>query len=545
MFGRPHSSLRPRTASLGMTESAIVRSQDEQQSDRGARDSDESAFRLQIRPGHAFGESNASETGPESGRIGNPRSPESTTQGSQPRAVLLQPQFHGHSVTNTKADSPNVPEGTPEAGRPSVLRSPFNKENLGRTTSQIRELMNRVSSNDMSEGRVLDDQKPMWQILRQQQEAAAADHDSTSAISSSRTVAADSSDTAAPISEESEPRTQGSVQPEGSSPDSIDSSAQKVIVTEDAVPAEPTMLDRLRGLYPGQSDESSRSRWRLPSPWSVFRDRGGVDVQDTADDADSDVQTAELNTNESASTVTTTDPLLRQLIESTEQQIANWPRSPVGEPQEPQKLVRRHQDLRLLYLIADRPGDAISAIHALPAPEQDFWQEVMLGLAQFRATSGDNPRERRLTNTVGQFRSAVRRLVPVTSLRIRRIDICSEIRSFGRVVTFPANSFDPGQPILLYVELENFSARTTNDGSYETNFDAQLQFFAEDGTEPIETEELSDISDLATSERVDYFQTFELNIPSHLESGRYRIQLKLVDRNSNRSAEGAVEFQVR
>ena len=93
--------------------------------------------------------------------------------------------------------------------------------------------------------------------------------------------------------------------------------------------------------------------------------------------------------------------------------------------------------------------------------------------------------------------------------------------------------------------MENFATRTTIDGNYETNFDAQLQILADGDEDPIETIDLPGLIDESSSARFDYYQTFELNLPSHLEAGRYQIRLRLLDRNGNRPATGSVDFRIR
>ena len=127
-----------------------------------------------------------------------------------------------------------------------------------------------------------------------------------------------------------------------------------------------------------------------------------------------------------------------------------------------------------------------------------------------------------------------------------RLDICSRIFSYGRIETFPSNDFEPGQPILLYAELVNFTTRATASGTRITSFDAQLQILHEDeSADPIETIDLSGITDEASSERSDYYQSFELTVPSHLARGTYRIRVRLRDRISGKATAEVVSFQVR
>ena len=81
--------------------------------------------------------------------------------------------------------------------------------------------------------------------------------------------------------------------------------------------------------------------------------------------------------------------------------------------------------------------------------------------------------------------------------------------------------------------------------SYCTKIDAQLQIYQDGNSEAIETIELPNITDESTSERQDYFQSFELNLPSHLATGKYQIRLELRDRLTYKEARSSVDFQVR
>ena len=315
------------------------------------------------------------------------------------------------------------------------------------------------------------------------------------------------------------------------------------------VQPEPSMLERVKEFYGPDGESSARKILRrnlqnIPSPFSVFRERDRVPALVTPElppsmDPEDEVPPPVATTNQSESNL-----LVARLIETVNLELQSWPQQLNGSPQNSSAFQRRQQDLQLLYLIANQPNAAIASLNALPPGEQAFWQELMLAMAQYR-TDEDNDRDTRLSLTAQQLRSAARHLSVFADLEMKRLDICSRIDSFGRVESFPSNDFSPGDPILLYAEIDNFSAEVTDNGTYRTNFDAQLQILHDNDSEPIETIELSDISDEATSQRTDYFQSFELTIPSHLATGRYRIRVRLRDRVSRKTAEGLVEFQVR
>ncbi|GAB5442722.1 MAG: hypothetical protein Fues2KO_30710 [Fuerstiella sp.] len=401
----------------------------------------------------------------------------------------------------------------------------------------IRNLINQQSRNDMSEGAVLADRKSEWPVAKSQKvaaESATPDPPKEMATVGGKSVL---NGTVTQPETSAAPETANSNLPPGE----IESDDSASVTT---VP-EPSMLDRLRGMYALPESQSLRPRWKLPSPFNVFREKDdAADVPTTTAEAVSPLLPDEVSSAVPEDVRSERQKQLEVLIDLWQSELQALQQTG-GRAAEREEWIRRQQDLRLLQLLAADSDSALASISGLPAGEQEFWQELMLALAQYRDADGQMSRRERLTQTVGQLRSAVKHVIPETRLLIKRIDLCSEIYSFGRIEPFPSHTFDPGAPILLYVEVDNFSTRTTVDGSYETDFAAQLGFYAEGDTEAIESTDVNSITDLATSERFDYYQTFELTIPAHLKAGSYEIRLKLADQHSQRTVDAVVPFQVR
>lgn len=530
MWGQSHSSLRPRTASLSTENHSVVRSQDAQLLPK--RDSEGEG----LAAGYSFGRDERTFSPAASGYADSstPRTTSSSSV-SVPRARLLLPDFGSGAQAASPATglNPHVDAVAQEHSPSHVGATAARSDDRllgGMTAAGLRQLMNQKSQSEMSEAQVLSNLSSQWTVKT-------------------------TSDNSTTVGQENLTSTTGVTQgqnaqvPAQTVSDSLDVTSQQS-AQPSAESEDQNVFDRLRGFYGSQVEQNSRQRWmkpfqRLPSPWSVFRDRDETDTPPAVPQTSAELPD-EIDPQIKEDIVPSrVSQLVKELIPVLSEELENWPRLPGGSPQNLTQYQRRQQDLRLLYLIDNQPGAAIGAVESLPPEEQDFWQQVMLGLAQYRSVDTEMSRDQRITNTAGQMLNAARQLMPLATLKFRRMDLCSRIYSYGRIETFPSNSFDPGQPILLYVELENFSSQLTLSGSYQTNFDAVLQFYEDGNDEPIETIELPDISDEATSERFDYFQSFELNVPSHLEAGRYRIQLRLRDRNSGKTAEESVSFLVR
>lgn len=318
---------------------------------------------------------------------------------------------------------------------------------------------------------------------------------------------------------------------------------------------EPTMLDRLRDLYTPRRDDNPsdviRKQFRrLQTPWGLLRDREPELPQST----EPNVQSADASVIEPApsevrepSEVIFGGPGTRGLellIAEIEAELRAWPRDQAGRPDQSSDWRRRQTDLRLLYLIADRSSDAVSAIELLPVEEQEFWQAMMLAMACYRGLHQDEDRDERLAATADQLRSAVRHASALSPLQIHRIAFCSAINSFGNVDTFPTADFHPGQPVLIYAEVQNFRSERTADGYWRSRFSAVLEICRNDESQPIESIRIEEITDESTSPRTDYFQSYELTVPQ-LARGLYTVRISLRDRISQHQTTSSMEFNIR
>ncbi|MDG1897484.1 MAG: hypothetical protein P8J37_21520 [Fuerstiella sp.] len=539
------SSLSPRTANVGREDVSTVRSQ----SDKLPGNWTAPLLSSNGAAGHS-GLSNPSTSSDAS------RSSDDTAEG--PVARLLTPMFKRRDANEepTVGDSrmegaiqrqvsaeSDVERGTRDSLPPV---SAFGTTTARSAADQIRSMINRKSSNEMSQSDVLTDREVKWQVLSRSGPAVASENSAAPSASPSE---ADRAFRTPPLTVRTA-TFDGQVTPVAETGNIIDSvPAQEGGEGPGARnnETEPSVFDRLRGLYEPAADAGPRQTWkeqfqRLQPSWSPFRER-----EDSAGMLPPEpVQEIRELATDKSETLEAISPVLQQLITETIDELSNWPGLADGTPNNVELFTRRHQDLRLLQLVANRPGEAIAAIEIMPGAEQDFWQELMLGLAQYRSLAAEPDRELALTNAAGQLTSAVRRLAPAAALRCRRLDICSRIFSYGRIETFPSNDFEPGQPILLYAELENFATRATATGTRLTSFDAQLQILHDDESAgPIETIDLSGITDEASSERSDYYQSFELTVPSHLARGTYHIRVRLRDRISGKATAEVVSFQVR
>lgn len=316
----------------------------------------------------------------------------------------------------------------------------------------------------------------------------------------------------------------------------------------------PSVFDRLRELYspPKESNTSDRIRRqfrRIPDPLGLLRD------SETTTDAVVPSQTADA-TNAAApdshpeipvnSDATSFSNRLQPLIAELQDELQQWPRETTGQISDVESWRRKQTDLRLLWLISGQSADAISAIEALPPEEQEFWQALMLAMTYYRqAASEGSSRDEQLQSTADQLRAAFQHVQSLSRVSIRRAAFCSNINSFGNIDTFPTADFTTGQPVLVYVEVDNLRADRTNSGTYRSECSAVLEILRDGDEQPVETLRIQKIADESTTLRTDYYQGFELTIPSHLEPGHYSVRVRLTDLVTRRQCDATLEFNVR
>jgi hypothetical protein len=325
-------------------------------------------------------------------------------------------------------------------------------------------------------------------------------------------------------------------------------------IEQPVAPTEPTMLDRLRGLYNPRIDENTdklrKQIRRWPDPFGLLKDREEPAAPDPESSlvpgsADAGPQTADLNTPQ-PTTKTEVPPEnshIQLAIEELEAELAAWPQKMTGEADRAAEWRQKQTDLRLLYMIAGKSAESVRIIESLPEEEQEFWQSLMMSMNSYRDSSEDVDRTEQLTESLRHLRTASKKLQPLSRLTIQRSMLCDRIDGFGNVVAFPTSNFEPGQRVLVYTELQNFQSELTDDGKYRSEFAARIEFMREGDDEVLEKIQVLQIEDLCDVERTDYFQSFELTLPA-LE-GKYRMRILLRDYLSQQVAESSLEFSVR
>jgi len=215
-----------------------------------------------------------------------------------------------------------------------------------------------------------------------------------------------------------------------------------------------------------------------------------------------------------------------------------------------QELPRLEQQLRLLYAAADRPDDAARAIDALSEPEREAYKHLMFGLSTWFADHQAHRGPFRAARVLRSLRDASSELAAASKLDLRNLAFCERVESFGWFTEFTRNEFLPKQQVILYVEVDNFTAQEKSPHTFETELQGHYQIFDARGNIVAERKLPLD-REVCRNMRRDYFLAYPIYLPDTIEAGRYRLELTIEDLKvsgeyqGRKFGEGTIEFSVR
>ena len=236
--------------------------------------------------------------------------------------------------------------------------------------------------------------------------------------------------------------------------------------------------------------------------------------------------------------------LLQRLIAAAEAEIANA--KPGQSDEELLQFIQKHVELRMLYFIAGQQERALEAIPVVEPADQEFWQQMFWAIANYFDREGIPDPGDRATQTVAQLKTAVQRLQEAARLELRNVNFCHKIVSYGNYERFQRDEFTPGQPVLLYAEVENFKSELTSDGQWRTVLKSTIEFYkAGPNGDLVDRIEFPPTEDLCRNHRRDYFHSYELTIPQKISLGPHVLKLIVEDQLSQKVATYSVNFTVK
>ncbi|HVJ69624.1 MAG TPA: hypothetical protein VM510_16725 [Caulifigura sp.] len=213
---------------------------------------------------------------------------------------------------------------------------------------------------------------------------------------------------------------------------------------------------------------------------------------------------------------------------------------------EREEYVRKHAELRMLYLMSRQPTAALQAIPETDVETQEFWTSMMWSMSNYFDNESMADPSERAAATLDRLRAAEQFLQTSARLELGSLAFCDKIDGFGAYHPFESDVFRPGQSVLLYAEVRNFKTDVTPAGRYRTSLRSTIEIVkAGDDGEMIERRHFDSTEDQSRSPRRDYFHSYKLDLPLHITPGNYQLRLTLEDELSGKIGTSTIDFLVR
>jgi hypothetical protein len=228
----------------------------------------------------------------------------------------------------------------------------------------------------------------------------------------------------------------------------------------------------------------------------------------------------------------------RELYDALLKRLSNPAHAESPAEQSRRQIMARH----LMVLAGDREA-AVAQMHGLSVQEQQFLRNQLEGLYAMVDPKGHPVAGRRFSQALPKLRQATQHLsAAAESLEVRGLEFCTEIEAYGQVKPFPTRNFAAGQAVILYCEVDRFTAKQTESG-YETHLKGSYDVFDQSGVKVV-SQLLPADKQLSRNFLRDYFVAYQMNLPSKLAKGKYRLQLTMEDIGGEKYGQAEIEFEI-
>jgi uncharacterized protein YfaS (alpha-2-macroglobulin family) len=199
--------------------------------------------------------------------------------------------------------------------------------------------------------------------------------------------------------------------------------------------------------------------------------------------------------------------------------------------------------LRLLCVVANRRDQAVSPIEGIGGDEREYWKHQLYGLLVSLDAERMQATNRRAALALRELRQATDYLANISTLDVRGLTFCSRVESFGRYTEFKPAVFNPGDEVLLYVEVDNFAVEVKGE-QYETELQGEYEIVDAHGTR-VANVVLPRDKQLCNNRRHDYFIAYRVYLPKQIPTGSYTLQLTVEDVKGKKSNQASIDFRIR
>ena len=252
-------------------------------------------------------------------------------------------------------------------------------------------------------------------------------------------------------------------------------------------------------------------------------------------------------TSSSDSAVAESRVAIKSAIRSLEASIASSSES------DPTIVANRQARLRMLYMLSGQRSQSMRPIPGVSPEENKFWSELIYGLSTYMGDEKDpnrpNP-QRRASIASQHLRNAVASLSAQGNLRVHNLAFCSKVDSFGAYKKFDRKDkegkrryiFNPGQEVLVYAEIQNFTSKLTDDGYFHTSLKPSYAIVNARGEREFPVRDLDPANDYCLQQRHDFFERYRIYLPKGIQPGRYKLELEIVDDADEKNQKARTEL---
>ncbi len=267
-------------------------------------------------------------------------------------------------------------------------------------------------------------------------------------------------------------------------------------------------------------------------------------------DEPSITKSEDLKTKDVAETTTDANPELpavadvqsmsdRELYDALLQRLTDPANAETAAERSRRQILARH----LMVLSGNRDA-AAKEMKGLSKPEQEFLRHQLEGLYAMVDPQGHPVPGRRFSSALPKLRQATMYLsAAADNLEVRGLEFCTEIEAYGQIKPFPTRQFNSGQPVILYCEVDSFTTVKTDQG-YETHLKGSYDVYNEAGTK-VASQRLPEDKQVSRNHLRDYFVAYQMNLPTKLPPGKYRLQLTMEDVGGSKYGQSEIGFQIK
>jgi hypothetical protein len=194
-----------------------------------------------------------------------------------------------------------------------------------------------------------------------------------------------------------------------------------------------------------------------------------------------------------------------------------------------------------LQFAAGREDDAYRPIPGASAAQQDYWSKQLFAMATYlNATQLDD--KQRAAAALPPLDEARAKLSELATLQIRNATFVASVDGYGAYEPRKGDSFEPGEKVTLYAEVENFRSNAAEDG-FQTSLATSYQVLDKTGRR-VDGKQFPDIVDKCRNQRRDFHMQYDFALPTRIYPGEYNLELTITDHNSGKIGQTTLPFEI-